>query len=95
MSNNFLLITSQEAAAAAVESVIAATVELAAATAVTDVAAVAVLADRLSSWAAWQASKDKDGENMSIFSVFWREQGTNYVFFSLSTTIFYFFIGQN
>jgi hypothetical protein len=48
MSNHFLLITSQEAAAAAVESAIAAAVELAAAAAVTDVAAVAVLADRLS-----------------------------------------------
>jgi hypothetical protein len=62
---------------------------LAAAAAVTDVAAVAVLADRLSAWAAWQASKDKDGENMSIFSVFWREQGTNYVFFSLSNVLFH------
>ncbi len=89
MSNHFLLITSQEGAAAAVELAIAAAVESAAAVAVTDAAAVAVLADRLSAWAAWQEPKDKprpvnmltdgvkiqkDGENMSIFSVFWREQ---------------------
>ena len=48
MSNHFLLITSREAAAAAVELAIATAVELAAVAAVTDVAAVAVLADRLS-----------------------------------------------
>ena len=48
MSNHFLLITSQEAAAAAVELAIATAVESAAAVAVTDAAAVAVLADPLS-----------------------------------------------
>ncbi len=49
MSNHFLLITSREGAAAAVELAIAAAVELSAAAAAADAATKAVLADRLSS----------------------------------------------
>ena len=80
---------------------------MASAAATADVAAVAVLAARLYAWAAWRASKDKlwpinmltdgvkiqkDGENMCIFSVFWREQGVNIVFGSVH---YDFFIWQN